>query len=154
MTQIRLALMLYFSSWLPTKLYVKPCRRPSWSLRIHGRGLAGAGDISHRGFLGWRAAVWCSSLLWSLPVLEQWSSPLAASICSVWSSAWLCLGCWWGWSFGTFGTAAGCFLGSVMTKDLVHRVSHSPVCQILSHIVVRAVITSCPPGWTSSAGMF
>ena len=30
---------------------------------------------------------------------------------------------------------------------------HSPVCQILSQIVVRAVITSSPPAWTSSAGM-
>ena len=40
-----------------------------------------------------------------------------------------------------------------MTKDWVHGVGHSPVCQILSQIVVRAVITSSPPAWTSSAGM-
>ena len=45
------------------------------------------------------------------------------------------------------------FLGSVMTKDWVYGVCHSPVCQILSHIVVRAVITSFPPAWTSSDGM-
>ena len=32
--------------------------------------------------------------------------------------------------------------GSVMTKDWVHGVCHSPVCQILLQIVVRAVITS------------
>ena len=31
-----------------------------------------------------------------------------ASICSVWSSACLCLGEWWGWSFSSSGTAAGC----------------------------------------------
>ena len=40
-----------------------------------------------------------------------------------------------------------------MTKDLVHGVGHSPVFQILLQIVVRAVITSSPPAWTSSAGM-
>ena len=34
----------------------------------------------------------------------------------------------------------------------VHEVGHSPVCQILLQIVVRAVITSSPPAWTSSAG--
>ena len=33
------------------------------------------------------------------------------------------------------------------------RACHSPVCQILLQIVVRAVITSSPPAWTSSAGM-
>ena len=40
-----------------------------------------------------------------------------------------------------------------MTKDWVHGVGHSPVCQILLQIVVRAVITSSPSAWTSSAGM-
>ena len=46
------------------------------------------------------------------------------------------------------------FLGKcVMTKDWVHGVGHSPVCQILLQIVVRAVITSSPPAWNSSAGM-
>ena len=40
-----------------------------------------------------------------------------------------------------------------LTKDWVHRAGHSPVCQILLQIVVRAVITSSPPAWTSSAGM-
>ena len=40
-----------------------------------------------------------------------------------------------------------------MTKDWVHGAGHSPVCQILLQIVVRAVITSSPPAWTSSAGM-
>ena len=44
------------------------------------------------------------------------------------------------------------FLGSVLIKDSVHGVGHSPVCQILWQIVVRAVITSSPPAWTSSAG--
>ena len=40
-----------------------------------------------------------------------------------------------------------------MTKDWVHGVGHSPVCQILLQTVVRAVITSSPRVWTSSAGM-
>ena len=40
-----------------------------------------------------------------------------------------------------------------MTKDWVHGVGHSPVCQNLSQIVVRAVITSSPPAWASSARM-
>ena len=40
-----------------------------------------------------------------------------------------------------------------MTKDWVDGVGHSPVCQILLQIVVRAMITSYPPAWTSSAGM-
>ena len=53
--------------------------------------------------------MWCSILFWSLPVLQRRSSPLVASVCSVWSSAWLCLGDWWGWLFGSFNTAAGCF---------------------------------------------
>ena len=47
------------------------------------------------------------------------------------------------------------FLGSVMTKDLVHEVGHPPVCKILLQIVVSyvVVITSSPPAWTSSVGM-
>ena len=68
----------------PQKLQAKPCRRPSWSLR-HGRSLAGAGDISHRGFVV-EDLLWCTFLLWNLPVLQRWSSPPVASICSVWSS--------------------------------------------------------------------
>ena len=40
-----------------------------------------------------------------------------------------------------------------MTKDWVHGVGHSPICQILLQVVLRAVITSSPPAWTSSAGM-
>ena len=43
------------------------------------------------------------------------------------------------------------FLGSMMTKDWVHRVGHSPVCQILLQIVVRSVMTFSPANWTSSA---
>ena len=46
------------------------------------------------------------------------------------------------------------YLGSVMTKDWVHGVGLSPVCQILLQIVMRAVITSSPPAWTSSAGIW
>ena len=38
-------------------------------------------------------------------------------------------------------------------EDWVQGVGHSPVCQILLQIVVRGVITSSPPAWTSSAGM-
>ena len=40
-----------------------------------------------------------------------------------------------------------------MTKDWVHGAGHSPVYQILLQIVMREVITSSPPAWTSSAGM-
>ena len=40
-----------------------------------------------------------------------------------------------------------------MTKDWVHGVGHSPVCQILLQSVIREIITSSPPAWTSSAGM-
>ena len=43
------------------------------------------------------------------------------------------------------------FLESVMTKDWIHVVDHSPVCQIVLQMVVRALITSSPPAWTSSA---
>ena len=96
------------SSWLPTKLHAKSCRRPSWSLWRHGRGLTGAGNISHRECVGWRSDPWCPLPLWSLHVLQRWSSPLVASICSVQSSAWLCLGDWWGLLFGGSGSAAGC----------------------------------------------
>ena len=39
-----------------------------------------------------------------------------------------------------------------MTRDWVHGVGHFPICQILMQIVVRAVITSSPPAWTSFAG--
>ena len=108
MTWIRFVLMLYFFL-LPTKLHAKLCRRPSWSLWRHGRGLAGAWNISHIECVGWRSALWYSFLLWSLPVLRRWSSPLVASICSLWSSVWLCLDDWWGSLFGSSGTAAGCF---------------------------------------------
>ena len=45
------------------------------------------------------------------------------------------------------------FFGSVITKDWVHGVGHSPVCQILLQIGMRAVITSSLPARTSSAGM-
>ena len=40
-----------------------------------------------------------------------------------------------------------------MTKDWVHGVGHSPVCKILLQIVMRVVVTSSPPAWTSIAGM-
>ena len=43
--------------------------------------------------------------------------------------------------------------GNVMTEDWVHGVGHLPVCQIVFQIIMRAVITSSPPAWTSSAGM-
>ena len=45
------------------------------------------------------------------------------------------------------------FLRSVLTKNWVHRVGHFPVCQILLQIIVRTVVTSSPPAWTSSAWM-
>ena len=69
------------------------------------RWRSGAGDISHIECVGLRSALWSSFLFWSLPVLQQWSSPLVASICSVWFSAWLCLVDWWGLLFGSSSTA-------------------------------------------------
>ena len=94
------------------------CQRPSWSLWRYGRGFAGDGDISYRGFSRWRSALWCSFLLWCLPVLRWWSSPLVALICSVWSSAWLCLGNWWGWSFVVLALLQVAFLGKYDDEGL------------------------------------
>ena len=45
------------------------------------------------------------------------------------------------------------FLGKRDDEGLGPWGCHSPVCQILLHIVVRAVITSSPPAWTGFAGM-
>ena len=45
------------------------------------------------------------------------------------------------------------FLGKCDDQGLGSGVGHSPVCQILLQIVVRAVITSSSPVLTSSAGM-
>ena len=89
-------------------LHAKPCRRPSWSLWRHGRGLAGAEDISHRECIGWRSALWCSFLLWSLPVLHRRSSPLVASTSKYYLQHDFALGDWWALLFCSSGTAAGC----------------------------------------------
>ena len=53
----------------------------------------------------------CSVVL--LPALKPaCSSAMIFSACAsiylIWSSAWLCLGDWWGLLFGSSGTAAGC----------------------------------------------
>ena len=53
----------------------------------------------------------CSLVL--LPALKPACSSAmtfstSSSIFLVWSSAWLCLGGWWGWLFSSSGTAAGC----------------------------------------------
>ena len=40
-----------------------------------------------------------------------------------------------------------------MTNNWVHGVGHSPICQILLQIAVRAAITSSSPARTGSAGM-
>ena len=45
------------------------------------------------------------------------------------------------------------FFGSVITKDWVHVVGHSPVFQILLHIEVRMSIMAFPPVWTNSSSM-
>ena len=69
-----------------TKLHSKPCRKPYWSLRRYGRGLAGAEYISHRGFLGWTFDLWCSFMPWSLPVLEHfkfWKSEMVKRLSSI-----------------------------------------------------------------------
>ena len=139
MARIRLALILY-CFMVAHKAARQTLSKASWRLWRHDRGLAGVGDIYYRKFVVWR------------------SSLLVASVCSVWSSAWLCMGDWWGWLFGSSGTAVRLpFGGSVMNKDWVHGVGSwtqsLSVCQILLQTVVRAVITPSPPAWTSSAGM-
>ena len=144
MTRIRLALMLYFM--VAHKLHAKACRRLSWSLWRHGRDLAGAGDISHRGFLGWRSALWGAFLLWSLPILQRWSSPLVASICSVHLQhdfAWLTDNAD---RLVVPALLQVAFLGSTWLAILLSARS----CCRLSW---RAVTTSFPPVSTSSAGM-
>ena len=45
------------------------------------------------------------------------------------------------------------FFGSVITRDWVHVVGHSPVFQILLQIEVRMSTMASPPAWTNSAGM-
>ena len=105
------------------------------SLWRHGRGPAAAGDISYRECLGWSSALLCFFLLWSLPVL-QWSSLLAALICSVWSSAWFCLSGCWNWSFSSSGTAAGCLSWEVWwprtgSKGLAIFLSARSCCRLL-----------------------
>ena len=45
------------------------------------------------------------------------------------------------------------FLGSVITRERVHVVGHSPVFQILLQIAARMSIMASPPAWTNSAGM-
>ena len=39
-----------------------------------------------------------------------------------------------------------------MTRDWVHGMGHSPVCQILLQILCKALITESPPACTSSPG--
>ena len=39
------------------------------------------------------------------------------------------------------------------SRSCLHCCGHSRVCQILLQIVMKVVITSSPPAWTSSAGM-
>ena len=147
MTRIRLALMLYFF-FVAHKAACTPCRRPSWSLWRHGRGLASAGDISYRGFSGWRSALWCSFLLWSLPVLLRlWLQSVQYDL--QYDFAWVAGEADLSVVLVVLQVA---FLNGVMPKDWVHRVCHSSVCQILLQIVVRVVITSSPPAWTSSSG--
>ena len=83
---------------LPTKLFPN-----STFLKINSRKYRGLTM-----FVNKLSALWYSFLLWNLSVLRRWSSPLVASIYSIWHSAWLCLGDWWGLLFGSSGIAAGC----------------------------------------------
>ena len=45
------------------------------------------------------------------------------------------------------------FFESVITRYWFHVVVHSPVSQILLHVVVRMSIMAPPPAWTNSAGV-
>ena len=102
------------------------------------------GDISHRGFVGWRSALWCSFLLWSLPVLQRWS-PLLTSI-YFW-------GHWWSWLFRSFRTAAGCLSREVWwlrtgSTGLAILQSARSYCRLSWERWLDP-----PSAWTSSAGM-
>ena len=104
MTWIKLVLMLYFfmvahkaECQTLSKAFLKSMKtwqRSCWCWRYFSQRMRRL-----------KTALRFFYLLWSLPVLQRWSSPLVASICSVW----LCLGDWWGLLFGSSGTAAGCF---------------------------------------------
>ena len=100
----------------------------------------------------WRRSCWCwryfSQRICRLKICSMVLLPAlkhVASVCSVRSSAWLYLGDWWGWLFGSSGTAAGCLSWEVWWPF--------PVCQILLQFVMTAVIASSSPVLSSSAGM-
>ena len=142
MARMMLALMLYF---LIVAL--------SWSLWRHGRDSADATGISRRGSWDRIFVLWCSFRLWNLPALLQWSLLLVAGVC-LWSSACPLLG--WLIRLMVLYFWHSCklpFFGSVITRDWVHVVGHSPVLQILLQIAVRMSIMASPPAWTNSAGM-
>ena len=98
----------------------------------------------------------CSVVL--LPALKPACSSALISACGInmFSMIFSMTLLWWlmrltVWEFWHYCSLL--FLGSVITKEWVHRVGHSAVCQSLWQIVVRAVMTSSPSAWTSSAGM-
>ena len=104
MTQIRLVLMLHF-------FMVAHKAVPCQGLWRHGGGVAGVGYISHREFVGWKSALWCSfdfsaccfnpfSTIFSMTLL-RWLMRLIVQ---------------WFWQCCRLP-----FFGSVITKDWVHR---------------------------------
>ena len=138
MTQIRLVLMLYFfmgahkaACQTLLKAFLKSMttwQRSCWYWRYFSQRIC-----------GWRSVLWCFFLLWSLPVLQRWSSPLVTSICSVWSSAWLCSDSWWGWSLSSSGTAVGCLFWEVWWL----RTGSKWVIMMMHYIGVT--LSVCPP---------
>ena len=83
----------------------------------------------------------CSSAL----IFSTWGFSLFSMIFSVTG--------WWGWSFGSSGSAASCLSWEVWWLRTGSRGWPFSCLQILLQIVMRVVITTSPPAWTSSAGM-
>ena len=105
-----------FCSVFPSTLCCRcrgPCRRPSKPKWHHGGAVSWCGTLLITFF---SAHFW--SVIKGKVVLTQGIN-LLASVCSVWPSAWLCFGDWWGWSFSSCGTA-----GMVMSS--VHQVWPNP----------------------------
>ena len=147
MTWIRLVLMLYVFM-VAHKAACQTLSKAFLKSMKTCRGLAGAGDISHIECVGWRllcGAPSCSEacLFFGDDLLRLWLQSVQYDLQH--DIAWVTDEAYCSVVLTLLQIA---FLKSVMTKDWVHGVCHSPVCQILLQIVMRAVITSSPPAPT------
>ena len=146
MARMRLALMLYFLTVAHKALY-HTLSRAFLSLWRHDRDSADAAGISRRGSWDRIFVLWCSLRLWNLLALLQWSLLLVTGVFNMTLLGWLIrmmvLYFWHSCKLP--------FFGSVITREWVHVVSHSPVFQILLQTEVRMSIMASPPVWTNSA---